>query len=107
MGWSVLGEEPLSVPTRWEPPPGERGSYQILSSCILTLVLCVWTAMHVNIPPPRPQERLKNDDGMLQGVKVSDEEELKSSFNWKKVKWVMIGLIMPEFVSALAAIRVQ
>ncbi|KAK0383822.1 hypothetical protein NLU13_9733 [Sarocladium strictum] len=58
--------------------------------------------MHVNIPPPRPQERLKNDDGMLQGVKVSDEEELKSSFNWKKVKWVMIGLIMPEFITAIA-----
>lgn len=36
--------------TVWQPEPGKRGTYGLLSSCILTMILCLWTAVHPNIP---------------------------------------------------------
>ncbi|EIM79895.1 uncharacterized protein STEHIDRAFT_21373, partial [Stereum hirsutum FP-91666 SS1] len=33
----------------WQPEPDGRGSFGILSSCVLTLVFCVWTAVHPNV----------------------------------------------------------
>ena len=36
--------------TVWQPEPGNRGTYGLLSSCVITMVLCVWTAVHLNIP---------------------------------------------------------
>ncbi|KAE9392714.1 hypothetical protein BT96DRAFT_830269, partial [Gymnopus androsaceus JB14] len=32
----------------WKPEPNSRGSFSIISSCVLTLVLCVWTSVHPN-----------------------------------------------------------
>ena len=32
-------------------PPG-RGTLTLIISCVLTLVLCVWSALHLNVPPP-------------------------------------------------------
>lgn len=34
----------------WSPSPGKRGSTDILWSCVSTLGLCVWTAVHPNVP---------------------------------------------------------
>ncbi|KAK3345005.1 hypothetical protein B0H65DRAFT_573650, partial [Neurospora tetraspora] len=35
---------------RWVTEPDIRGTFSILSTCIVTLVLCVWTAIHLNVP---------------------------------------------------------
>lgn len=35
----------------WAREPGTRGTWGILSSCVLTLFLCVYTAVHPNVPP--------------------------------------------------------
>lgn len=35
----------------WVPEPNGRGTWDILYSCIFTLSLCVWSAIHLNIPP--------------------------------------------------------
>jgi hypothetical protein len=51
--------------------------------------------MHLNIAPRKsqvPVEDGKRKDG-------GNVEEPGFSFDWKKVKWVILGLIMPEFVS--------
>ena len=34
----------------WVPDPDNRGTWSLLYSCVFTLVLCVWTAIHLNIP---------------------------------------------------------
>jgi hypothetical protein len=34
----------------WKPEPLFRGTFSILSSSLLTMILCVWTAVHLNIP---------------------------------------------------------
>lgn len=36
--------------TSWEPQPLRRGTVELIRSCLLTLILCVWTAVHMNVP---------------------------------------------------------
>lgn len=64
----------------WRASPTVRGTFDILSSCIITMLLCVWTAVHLNIPPPE---------------------------NWwkpklRKVGWLVLALLAPEMVAYTA-----
>ena len=65
---------------RWQPSPNTRGSFDILSSCILTMVLCVWTAVHLNISPP---------GGFWEK-------------NLRKTGWLFLALLAPELVAYTA-----
>ena len=47
-----------------------------ISTCLITLCLCLWTALHLNIP----------------------EHRHESSQKWRKLGWLMLGLIAPEMV---------
>ncbi|KAF5879104.1 uncharacterized protein Bfra_006309 [Botrytis fragariae] len=38
--------------TGWVSDPNGRGTFSLVVSCLLTLSLCVWSAMHLNIPRP-------------------------------------------------------
>jgi len=63
--------------------PGFRGTTDILYSCVVTLVACIYTALHLNVPA-------------------------KSSLGYTlayKGKWVFIGLIAPELVLYLAILQ--
>jgi len=61
----------------WVPEPLVRGTFSILLSCLFTLVLCVWTAVHLNIPAYKKETEQK----------------------WRKMKWLVIALFAPEMVS--------
>ena len=61
----------------WASTSGVRGTSAILYSCTLTLVVCVYTALHLNVAPP--------DKGRWQ-------------FFWRKLKWVAAALFAPEIV---------
>jgi len=65
----------------WKPEPTERGSFRILSTCTITLALCVWTAVHLKVPHRR-------DYRMAQFV--------------RKTRWVLIRLLAPEIVALTA-----
>jgi hypothetical protein len=54
-----------------------RDTVSLIISCLATIVLCIYTAIHLNIPP--------------QG------ESYPSKF-WRLVKWGVIGLLTPELV---------
>jgi hypothetical protein len=59
----------------WHSEPTYRGTFSILSSCLITMSLCVWTAVHLNLPDHR-------------------EEPL-----WfRKTLWLFLGLLAPEVV---------
>jgi hypothetical protein len=61
----------------WVPEPEGRGTWKLLYSCVFTLILCVWTAIHLNIPP-------------------AGETWIQ---HWtRKLKWVLIGIFVPEIV---------
>lgn len=65
----------------WVASPEIRGTTTILWSCIITLVACIYTALHLNVPA----------------------NTRKMSMLGEKLKWVFIGLIAPEVVLYLAS----
>ncbi|KAJ7191419.1 hypothetical protein GGX14DRAFT_578999 [Mycena pura] len=64
----------------WMDEPNTRGTYSLVSSCIFTLGLCVWTAVHLNIP--------ERGGGARQF--------------FRKLGWLAIGLLAPEAVTFTA-----
>ena len=64
----------------WKPSNESRGTWDILSTCLLTMILCVWTAVHLNVPPPGAA-------GFL---------------ILRKLGWLFMGLLAPELVAASA-----
>lgn len=64
----------------WQPEPSTRGTWSILSVCIITTSLCVWTAVHLNIPPSNQ----------------------KYAQSWRKLYWLGVGLFAPEMVAYTA-----
>lgn len=73
-GWNRTGENP------WVPGPDSRGTWDIALSCLATLLLCTWTAIHTVVPP---------DLGWAQGM-----------FN--KLWWVFVGICWPEYLFGCA-----
>lgn len=59
------------------PDPNRRGTVTLVTSCLLTLLLCVWSALHLNVPYERASKWTKF---------------------WTNVKWVCIGVYAPELV---------
>ncbi|KAI5850544.1 hypothetical protein DFP73DRAFT_539860 [Morchella snyderi] len=60
----------------WTPEPKERGTWGILSTCIFTLIICIWTVIH--------------DDVIVNGTPFS---RLLS-----KVQWMLYAFLAPESV---------
>jgi hypothetical protein len=61
----------------WVEESSGRGTWSILYCCMFTIGLCVWSAIHLNLPYP---------------------DEPRSHQSWRKVKWVFIAIFAPEFV---------
>ena len=70
-----------TIVSGWVDDPDGRGTFSITSSCVLTLSLCVHTAIHLNVPPHK-------------------RTELQS---WiETAKWVVSGILAPELVVFVA-----
>jgi hypothetical protein len=61
--------------------PVTRGTWNILSTCLITLGLCLWTALHLNIP--------RHKQGTW-GPKL------------RKTRWLLLGLLAPEMLAYTA-----
>ena len=70
----------------WVSNPNTRSSGDILYSCIITISLCVYTALHLNVPP-RGTTKI---GGLL-----------------RKAKWVVIGVFAPEIVVYTAFLQLR
>lgn len=57
--------------------PNGRGTSSLVISCLLTLVLCVWSALHLNVP--------RQSDTRLHCLMVN-------------VRWIITGVYAPELV---------
>jgi len=62
---------------RWMSAPDTRGTFDLLLSCILTLILCMWTSLHLNVPP--------SGETTFRGV-------------LRKLLWTMLALLAPEII---------
>lgn len=57
--------------------PNQRGTYSLVISCLLTLILCVWSALHLNVPHPG--------------------DTIWYRF-WVNTRWILTGVYAPELV---------
>lgn len=65
------------IASSWVLGPKVRGTSDILWSCVVTLIACIYTAIHLNIPPAH---------------------EGNWHFIWRKATWVGLALFAPELV---------
>lgn len=77
----IFGDGFARHDTGWKPVPSHRGTYNILSTCFVTLGLCIWTMIHLNIPEYRASWRRQV---------------------WRKLGWMALGFIAPELVAFTA-----
>jgi len=66
----------------WVDQPNNRGTFGIISSCFLTIFLCTWTSLHLNVPAAK--------EGTWRAL-------------LRKFRWMVLTILGPEFVGALAA----
>ena len=59
----------------WVDQPTERGTTDIIWTCLSTLIICLWTTLHLNLPAP--------DDGPW-------------TIFWRKARWLLLGILAPE-----------
>ncbi|VUC27472.1 unnamed protein product [Clonostachys rosea] len=70
----------------WVPEPDTRGTFGILKSCVITLALCIYTALHLNVPR---------------------RDATTTYLIWRKTVWVLIGMFCPELVVFFAWDQLQ
>jgi len=78
--FSLQPTTPTSDPP-WKDDPNFRSTTDLVSSCVLTLVVCVWTAIHLNIQPYNE----RRGGGFAR-------------YLWRRMKWMLMGLVAPELV---------
>ncbi|KAI9795443.1 MAG: hypothetical protein M1833_007042 [Piccolia ochrophora] len=68
----------------WVSEPDSRGTMSILYTCFLTIVLCTWTAVHLDIPPRR----------------FSAPRRI-----WQKARWMVAAILAPEYITFYAVVQ--
>ncbi|KAK0511034.1 hypothetical protein JMJ35_006586 [Cladonia borealis] len=78
--FDIFGNGTIPPPVNWQPDALTRGTSDILSTCLITLGLCLWSALHLNIPQHGKSAQQK----------------------WYKCGWLVLGLFAPEMVAYMA-----
>jgi hypothetical protein len=73
---SPFGNATVLPDSAWHSEPTHRGTFSILSSCLITMALCIWTAVHLNLPKHKKESRQV----------------------YRKIIWLALGLFAPEVV---------
>ncbi|KAK3339704.1 hypothetical protein B0T25DRAFT_361946 [Lasiosphaeria hispida] len=89
----------------WQPEPSNRGTFGILSTCLITLGLCIWSAIHLNLPArtETPWVALCQLPEWLKVVELWPWNR----FCWpgqfvRRVEWMLLGFFAPELVAFAA-----
>ncbi|KAH6966455.1 hypothetical protein EDB82DRAFT_530149 [Fusarium venenatum] len=83
--WRIVHYDSNTTAPACVDSPNIRGTFDILQSCILTLIACIYTALHLDVP-----------------VKTAWHELLRY-----KLKWTAITLFAPEISLYMAADQPQ
>lgn len=75
---TILNSE---IAPAWSTTSNVRSTGSLLWTCVLTLFICVYTVIHINIPPPK---------------------ETQFQQFLRKTKWVAISILAPELALAMA-----
>jgi hypothetical protein len=66
----------------WVSEGDTRATWDILTSCLLTIMACTWSVLHLNLPD--------QEDGSWCKIR-------------RKLKWTVVTVFFPEFILAHAA----
>ena len=66
----------------WVPQPNQRGTMDIIWSCVSTLFICVWAILHLNVP-------------------AAQDNEVRIFF--RRFRWMLLMIFAPELVMLYAA----
>lgn len=83
--WRIVHYQDDMPAPAWVDSPDIRGTFDILQSCVLTLIACIYTALHLDIPTKTAWH-----DVFLY-----------------KLKWTVITLFAPEISLYMAADQLQ
>lgn len=83
--WRIEHFDSNTTAPAWVNSPNIRGTFDILQSCVLTLIACIYTALHLDVP-----------------IKTAWHELLLY-----KLKWTAITLFAPEISLYMAADQLQ
>jgi len=72
---------PSKPPYLWVPEPKQQGTFGITSLCLSTLVICIWSTLHFNVP-------------------TKHHSDTRHFFF--QVLWMIIALLAPELLLFLA-----
>jgi hypothetical protein len=76
MGLPIFGTSNYTN-AQWVPEPNNRGTWGLLQTCLLTLGLCIYSAVHVNI--------LHRECKLWMRLLI-------------RCKWLLVALLAPEFI---------
>lgn len=95
----------------WEPQPTRRGTFSIISTCLVTLALCTWKIVHLNLPGVCPQadlpysawwRRSRGGGGGGTAAAGGVRHRLVHIFGGhqvtRQIGWLLIALFTPELV---------
>ncbi|KAJ4294115.1 hypothetical protein N0V90_007805 [Kalmusia sp. IMI 367209] len=86
----------------WVPGPTTRGTLNIIFTCVITLFLCVWTTVQVNIEPP--QDNINNTlFRLIPPLENKWLGKLLAGRIVRKLGWSCVTIIVPEAALAIAA----
>lgn len=87
------------------PQPDSRGTFGILTTCFVTLALCTWKIVHLNLPGTCPDASLSWTAWWKKGTTRSTKHRLIHIFGGhqitRQIGWLVIGLFAPELVGHL------
>lgn len=108
----------------WEAQPARRGTFGILSTCFVTLALCTWKIVHLNLPGTCPDDDLPwlawwkpglglDDNNNSSAAAEITTRRRRRTTTWRhrmvhilgghgitrRIGWLLIGLFAPELVS--------
>lgn len=69
----------------WVPAPRSRGTFNIITSCVVTLVLCVWTAIHPDVVHNvKPWQRYRKKIGWMFKALLAPDRVIIHSYNQRQ-----------------------
>ncbi|RPA72644.1 hypothetical protein BJ508DRAFT_69269 [Ascobolus immersus RN42] len=74
-------QSPINGTKTWRPEPQTRGTFGLVWPCLVTLTLCVWSSVHLNVPGP--DRHWKGRVGV-------------------KIIWLFMAVLAPEVVLLMA-----
>ncbi|KAJ4402639.1 hypothetical protein N0V82_010756 [Gnomoniopsis sp. IMI 355080] len=90
----------------WEPQPDHRGTFGIVTTCFVTLALCTWKIVHLNLPGACPDASLPWTAWWKKGTTHSLKHRLIHIFGGhqitRQIGWLLIGLFAPELIAFAA-----